>query len=219
MPAVVLLLRHAQSTWNVDGRWQGQADPPLSALGQAQALDAAVRLEASDSFGLVVSSDLVRARQTAELMADALGVEGSRAIEMGLREYDVGEWSGLTREEISTRWPGELLSFDRGELDAPPGGESRQSFDLRVSSAGERVAALATATGAERVLVVTHAGVVRSFARLAGLPEQRMGHLAGYWGVCDAIGLRPRDPVDLIGPATSDDGDGGDGGEIAQLSL
>ena len=59
----------------------------------------------------------------------------------------------------------------------------------------------------------------RCLARLAGLPEQRMGHLAGYWGVCDAIGLRPRDPVDLIGPATSDDGDGGDGGEIAQLSL
>ncbi len=216
MPVVVLVLRHAQSTWNVDGRWQGQADPPLSALGEAQALDAAVRLEASNSFGLVVSSDLVRARRTAEIMAQTLGLEGPPAADPGLREYDVGEWSGLTREEISDRWPAELASFDRGDLDAPPGGESRQTFDLRVSSAGGRVAALATAAGAERVLVVTHAGVVRSFARLAGRPEQRMGHLAGYWGVCDASGLRPREPVDLIGPDSADDGDGG---EIAQLSL
>jgi 2,3-bisphosphoglycerate-dependent phosphoglycerate mutase len=217
VPAVVLLLRHAQSTWNLEGRWQGQADPPLSAFGEGQALEAAGRLETGDSFGLFVSSDLARARQTAELMADALGAERPPAVEVGLREYDLGEWSGLTREEILTRWPAELQQFDRGELDAPPGGESRQAFDLRVAAAGNRVAELTGATKAERVLVVTHAGVVRSFARSAGLPERHMGHLSGYWATVGRTGgLRPRDPVELLAPVSREDEEGD---EIAQLSL
>src|SRR5213078_4235821 len=68
----LLLVRHGQSEWNADGRWQGQADPPLSALGEQQAVAATNRL---DGVHAVWASDLVRARRTAELMAGELGVD------------------------------------------------------------------------------------------------------------------------------------------------
>ncbi|MBA2326593.1 MAG: histidine phosphatase family protein, partial [Actinobacteria bacterium] len=73
MATRLFLVRHGESTWNADGRWQGQADPPLSALGEEQACDAAARL-AAGGFSRVVASDLQRARRTAEILAEALGL-------------------------------------------------------------------------------------------------------------------------------------------------
>ena len=70
----LLVVRHGQSTWNADGRWQGRADPPLTALGEAQAADAALHVGAIDE---VWSSDLERARRTAEIVAAALGLGAS----------------------------------------------------------------------------------------------------------------------------------------------
>jgi broad specificity phosphatase PhoE len=194
----VLILRHAQSTWNAEGRWQGQADPPLSARGECQARLAARRLTPEAPFDLVVSSDLNRAVQTAALMNSELGSGAPHEMESSLREYDVGAWSGHTRDEIDECWPGYLGRFSRGELDRPPGGESRADFDERVAEAGRRVAARARAIGSMRVLVVTHGGVVRSLARQAGQPETRTGHLAGYRGSIGAGGLFPCEPVDLL---------------------
>ena len=100
----VLLIRHGQSEWNADGRWQGQADPPLTDLGRHQALHAARNLGTVDA---IVASDLQRASETALIIADALGV-GPVVLEPGLRERDAGEWSGLTRAEIERDWPGYL---------------------------------------------------------------------------------------------------------------
>src|SRR5690606_40076504 len=100
----LLLCRHGQSTWNAAGRWQGQADPPLSDLGRLQAQHAAKAVGAVD---LIVASDLERARDTALIIAEAIGV-GPVVIEPDLRERDAGEWSGLTREEIEAEWPGYL---------------------------------------------------------------------------------------------------------------
>src|SRR5687767_12818211 len=97
----VLLVRHGQSTWNAEGRWQGWADPPLSELGATQALTAANHVEHVDA---VVSSDLVRARETAEIIAKALGIAEVEAFR-GLRERGAGDWTGLTRPEIEERWP------------------------------------------------------------------------------------------------------------------
>src|SRR5688572_19392365 len=91
-PRRLLLLRHGQSTWNADGRWQGQADPPLSPLGEEQARDAARRL-APGQFSRVLASDLRRARQTAEILADALRLPVE--VDPDLREIDVGDWQGL----------------------------------------------------------------------------------------------------------------------------
>jgi probable phosphoglycerate mutase len=197
MPDLVIL-RHAQSTWNAEGRWQGQADPPLTDVGECQARLAGRRLSSETPFDLVVSSDLGRAVQTAALMNTELGTGAPHEIETGLREYDVGAWSGHTREEIEAQWPGYLDRFGQGALDSPPGGESRADFDERVVEAGRWVAARARASDSRRVLVVTHGGVVRSLARRAGRPDARTGHLAGYRGFIDADGLFPAESVDLL---------------------
>jgi broad specificity phosphatase PhoE len=194
----LLILRHAQSTWNADGRWQGQADPPLTSLGQCQARQAARRLSGEQRFDLVVSSDLSRAVETAALINTELGSGARHEIESSLREYDVGAWSGHTREEIEAQWPGYLSRFSHGELDYPPGGESRARFDVRVAEAARWVAARAKANASKRVLVVTHGGVVQSLARRAGQPETRTGHLAGYRGSIETGGLFPTEPVDLL---------------------
>jgi probable phosphoglycerate mutase len=202
VPAVpgLLIVRHGQSIWNAEGRWQGQADPPLSAEGETQARTAAERL-ASDpgmSFDLVVSSDLGRALRTAELMVSALGVDTDLVVEPGLREYDVGDWSGCTRAEIEARWPGALGRWSQGTLTAPPGGEGRAALDARVVKAGRRVAAVAIERGAGRVLAVAHGGVIRALTRATGRPERPIGHLAGYTGTYDSGCLFPEQYVDLL---------------------
>lgn len=201
----LLIVRHAQSTWNAEGRWQGHADPPLSDLGERQAQQAAARVAKADAnaeadagaFDLIASSDLERARRTAELMAAVLGYDAPVTIDPGLREFDVGAWSGLTRGEIEARWPGVLARFDLTR-DAPPSGERPAKFDARVGAAAARIAKLATASGAKRVLVVSHGGVLRAVARMAGVATYRIGHLAGYEGTYDEGHLLPKDPVDLI---------------------
>src|SRR2546423_12200717 len=72
--ARLLVVRHGESTWNAQSRWQGQADPPLSALGERQAEEAAERLGQIASISAIWTSDLVRARRTAELIGTQLGV-------------------------------------------------------------------------------------------------------------------------------------------------
>jgi broad specificity phosphatase PhoE len=234
----LLLIRHAQSVWNAEGRWQGWADPPLSAAGERQTRLSAARLRAvlaadglasdglasdglaadglaSDgpvfegpvfegpafegpAFDVIVSSDLARARRTAQLMAEVLQVAGPHWIEPGLREYNVGEWSGRTLQQIESRWPGDTARFAADAHFAPPGGESRTHFDSRVAAAGRQVATQAAAAELGRMLVVAHGGVVRALARAAGQVEYRVGHLAGYRGWYVPAGLCPVHPVDLL---------------------
>src|SRR5260370_19441283 len=112
----LLLVRHGESTWNAEGRWQGHADPPLSAVGVAQARAAASGVS---RVAAVWSSDLVRARQTAELCAPAGVVV---AEDPRLRERDVGSWTGLTRAATDDRCPRWLAAGrrpDGWEDDAP----------------------------------------------------------------------------------------------------
>src|SRR5918996_2805211 len=111
----VLLVRHGQSEWNADGRWQGQADPPLSDHGRLQAREAARAVGAVDA---IWASDLQRAAETAAIIADGVGV-GPVTVDPDLRERDAGEFSGRTREEIEERFPGYLADGRR-----PPGWES-----------------------------------------------------------------------------------------------
>jgi len=126
----VLLVRHGQSTWNADGRWQGQADVPLSELGQEQARGAAVAVARLAPVRLV-TSDLARARQTAELVAPpGLHIE----IDGSWRERDAGEWTGLTRAEIDERFPGWLA-----ERRSPPGFEGDEPLLARALPALDRL--------------------------------------------------------------------------------
>lgn len=165
----LLLVRHGESTWNADGRWQGQADPPLSALGEQQAADAAAHVDAVDA---VWSSDLQRARRTAEIIAHERGVDVR--IDPRLRERDAGEWQGYTRAEIEERWPGALESGDR-----PSGYEADDALLARVLVAIDDIG---DAHDRGTVLVVVHGGVVRTLERHFG--EDRHGllpNLGGRW--------------------------------------
>ncbi len=202
MPAVpavpvtrLALVRHGQSTWNALGRWQGQADPPLSPLGEEQAAEAAEQLRDTGVTG-VVTSDLVRARRTGQIVADALGL-GPVAVCPDLGEYDVGDWSGLTKPEIEKRWPGQQAEWFGGRLPTTPGGEGRIPFDRRVMGAVLRLAA--EAAPGSVLVVVTHGGVIRAVERATGAAPVPIANLSGRWFTVDDGGLRAGEPLTLVG--------------------
>ncbi len=176
--ARLLLVRHAQSAWNAESRWQGWADPPLSDLGEAQAAALASALGSvpvPTEFQGVVSSDLERARRTAAVAAEnlALAVE----VEPGLRERDVGAWSGLTTPEIERRWPRQLAAWRSGRLATPPEGESDATMAIRVMDALHRL----LVRPEDSLLVVTHGGLIRLVERSLGLKPSSTPNLSGRW--------------------------------------
>lgn len=176
----VLVLRHGQSEWNALGRWQGQADPPLTAHGEQQARIAG-RLLASECppFDAVVTSDLDRARLTGETIAGIIGCPVHR-LDPRWRENHAGEWQGLTPDEIRQQWPGYLESNRR-----PPGFESAESTISRSLAALESIAADHPRAC---VLVISHGGVLRLLHDLLGGPDQRFPNLSGVWFERDAVG-------------------------------
>jgi broad specificity phosphatase PhoE len=174
--ARLLLLRHGQSEWNAAGRWQGAADPPLTPRGERQAHLAAHWLAHTGLTG-VVSSSQRRARQTAEIIARELRV-GPLEIETGLRERDVGEWTGLTTTELTDRFPGALDKWRAGQLDRPPGGESNDELTSRVMDA---IGRLAERPESEVLLVVTHGGVIHTVGAALGAAWHGNENLTGWW--------------------------------------
>ncbi|MDQ6727898.1 MAG: histidine phosphatase family protein [Actinomycetota bacterium] len=196
-PRHLLLLRHGQSVWNAEGRWQGQADPPLSALGERQAVEAAGRL-AGIRFTRVVASDLVRARRTAEIIAGELGL-GDVRLEAGLREIDVGDWTGLTRDEIHARWPGLLAAWSDGRAPSTPGGETRVHLAERAQTTLARLAA--AASPGDRLLVVAHGALIRTLDRALVSEPVAGPNLAGRWYDADDDGtLSAGELVVLVDP-------------------
>ena len=148
MASRLFLIRHGESEWNAEGRLQGQSDPALSEQGRAQA-----RAIAGVVAGLpparVVSSDLVRARETAALAGHA-----QAPIDPRWRERSLGEWETFLEREVAG--PEEMARFRAGDL-VPPGGEAWPDFQARVAGAAEE---LATAGG--DWVVFTHGGCVRA---------------------------------------------------------
>ena len=163
----LLVVRHGQSEWNALGRWQGHADPPLSQLGRRQSAAAADLLPTVDG---IVSSDLRRASETAEIIAARRGIEPV-IIDQRLRERDVGEWSGLTRAEIDRGWPGWV---DGARL--PSSFEDVSAVVERVSQA---FAAINSVNPGASILVVTHGGVIRALERSHGATEAAIANLGG----------------------------------------
>lgn len=166
--ARVLLVRHGQSTWNAEGRWQGRADPPLSEAGERQARAAAAAL---DAVVAVWSSDLARARRTAELLAP-VGV--AVHLDARLRERHVGSWTGLTRAEIEARQPGWL---DDGRR--PAGWEDDEAVRTRAWSALRSV--VATVRPGDAAVVVSHGGLIRSVVAPLGVSAWPVPNLGGVW--------------------------------------
>ena len=196
MTTRILLVRHGESEWNAVGRWQGQADPALSELGIRQAVAAAEAVGAVDA---IVSSDLSRAAETARIISELTGV-GPVLVEPGLRERNVGEWSGLTHDEIEARWPGAIGAWRRGELASPPGGETNDDIRERVEAA---LVGIATSFAGAEVLAVSHGGVMRLLERTHGIDDAPMfANLGGV--IVDVHGERidVGDRVLLLDPST-----------------
>ena len=169
----ILLARHGETDWNRAGRWQGQADPPLNELGRRQAGTLADQL-AEDGVAAIYSSDLRRARDTARIVADRLGLDVTE--DRALREIDVGSWSGLTREEVGERFPDGFARWLAGEIGHD--GETRDELAQRVVPAVESIA---HEHAGESVLVVTHGGVIRALRRhAAGDPGESLANGATF---------------------------------------
>jgi 2,3-bisphosphoglycerate-dependent phosphoglycerate mutase len=162
--ATLLLVRHGETDWNREHRFQGHADPPLNRTGREQARDLAEQL-AEVPLSAVFASPLRRALDTAEAVAAPHDVRVVQ--EPGLREVDLGSWTGLTRAQVEQRDPEgyrRWLDYGHGWAD----GESYEAL-------GERVVATLLAIAAGRdgatVAVVTHGGPIRaSLAAAAGVP-------------------------------------------------
>lgn len=151
----ILLARHGQSDWNHSQRWQGFADRPLTQVGRRQAVELAERLDGTE-LDAIYSSDLQRARETAEIVARTKGLTVETTPD--LREVDVGSWEGLSRAEAEERFPdgyGRWLQGGEGWDD----GETYEQMSERVLSAILRIAK-AHAPG--RVLTVAHGGSIRA---------------------------------------------------------
>jgi broad specificity phosphatase PhoE len=185
----LLVIRHGQSEWNALGRGHGWGDPPLSSLGEAQARAAVAGLAAQDLTPGVIASDLARAARTAELVAEPLRL-GPVQTTADLREHDVGEWDGMTWDEIEQDWPGAKAAWVAERIDTPPGGESRSAFHERVERA-VREAAMGRPGG--RYLIVAHGGVVRALERLAEIEPTPIEFLSGRWFSFDDGRLRAGD--------------------------
>jgi broad specificity phosphatase PhoE len=182
----LLLARHGESEWNAEGRWQGHADPPLSARGRRQAAMAVQCIGAVDA---IVSSTLQRALETAVIVSEGLGI-GPVVLEPELMERDAGEWEGLTRAEIELQWPGYLATHRR-----PPGYEHDEPLNRRVLAAIDQVC---KEVAGDDILVVTHGGVINALERMLGLEWQRVPNLGGRWFVWRDGELHLGDRIELI---------------------
>ena len=172
----ILLVRHGETDWNRENRFQGHADPPLNALGRSQARELAERL-AAQPLAAIFASPLRRACDTAEIVAARVGLP----VELveALREVDVGSWSGLTRDEVAERFPDGYRRW----LARAHGWENGESYE----ELGERVVAalleLAGRHHGELILVVTHGGPIRAaHAHATGLSY---GEARGHTTIVD----------------------------------
>ena len=176
MPARTLVLwRHGRTSSNAEHRFQGQLDVGLDDVGRRQVAASAAQLALLRPTA-VVSSDLVRAADTARALLERTGLP--LVLDADLREVHVGEWQGLLGAEVAARWPDELAAW-RGSRDVrPPGGERRSEAAARTTAAVERHAALVD----DGTLVVTGHGAALKAAmlRLLDLPPEASGAFASF---------------------------------------
>ena len=191
----VLILRHGESEWNVERRWQGWIDIGLTATGEEQAARRARQL-AHDSFRprVIYASDLKRAARTAAIIGGHLDVPV--LTDAGFRERHGGDWQGCTPDEIDAGWPGMREKWRHGELNAPPGGEEDGTVLARFDSA--LMHALAH-VGTGMLGIVTHHGILRLVATRAGVDVHTIiPNLGGFWFEVRDGALCAPVPVDTL---------------------
>lgn len=169
----IVLVRHGETVGESSIRYYGATDVLLSDLGRSQAREAATLLDGRE-FGLVVASPLLRAHESAQIVAPSAEIR----VDERLREIDFGLWEGLTAAEIEVRDP-ELFRAWRAQEPGfeYPRGEPRERFRARIASSAKAI----VESGERAVLVVVHKGVIRQLVReLAGAElEEGLPELGG----------------------------------------
>lgn len=171
----LLLLRHGQTSWNAIQRGQGHADIELDETGHGQAAAAAPHVAAYQPT-LLWSSDLARGRQTAAYVAKETGLDP--VYDERLREYDLGQRTGLTIAEFAKRFPEEYAVFATGGWEAVPGGETVEAGRARMLPV--LTAAVAALGPGETGVVVGHGGTLKAgLVALLGWPLEHSRQLRG----------------------------------------
>lgn len=156
-PTVFDVLRHARTEWNDDHRIQGQTDIPLSLEGREQTKRWIKHLSLF-TYHRVISSNLTRAKETADILNRS--IIAPQEIDERFREQNWGEWEGVRVKDLDRRFPEALQEqIARGWEFRPPGGESRNQVLARALSA---LSDTARKYPGERILVVSHGGVIKS---------------------------------------------------------
>lgn len=186
--ARVVLIRHGETDWSRDGRWQGWTDTPLNARGLEQACELVEPLARQRPTHLVVT-DLVRTQQTMQPLADHLGL--TPVIEPDLKEIDVGAWAGLSHDEAAARFPEGVARHDAGGT----GWEDGETYG-DVAIRGER-ALLRHTDGlpdSALLVVVAHGGVIgATVGRVLGLSPEAQRRQLGRPSHGHAVYLRRTD--------------------------
>ena len=177
----LVMLRHGQTEYNAGSRMQGQLDTELSDLGREQAVAAAGVLAKRQPL-LIVSSDLVRALDTAVALGDRSGQPVS--IDARLRETHLGDWQGMTHHEVDAAAPGARLAWRDDARWAPHGGESRVDVANRSIPLVRELVAQQPEWGADDpdrpVVLVAHGGLIAALTgALLGLPVDNWPILGG----------------------------------------
>lgn len=179
----ILVIRHGETDWNAQGRLQGTLDTPLNNQGIKQARAAAQTLK-EHGISVIYASPLLRARITAEIISEAIGVP--IVFREQLREKDFGAMQGLRLDEIDALY-GDQVWAQKSLLDAaPPGGESNRDVILRLEPVIEEIKGLG-----QRVLVVTHGAVARLLYRILTEPEEE-AFLRFRLHNCEVLEFKPR---------------------------
>ena len=156
MRTILVLARHGETDWNRDRRVQGHSDVPLNDIGRAQAKELAKQIE-NERFAAVYASDLVRAKETAEIATAGTGLPVRELVD--LRERHFGTWEGLTDGVIHSRFP-QSRTGPWGD------GETIEEMSARVVAA---LRVIAAEHRGENVLVTTHGGPIRAALRASGV--------------------------------------------------
>ena len=156
-PRRLVLLRHGRTAWNAVVRAQGHADVELDDLGHEQAALVAPWLAATFTPSVLWSSDLARARQTAAYVEKETGLDARE--DPRLREYSVGERTGMTLREFAERWPEQHAAWREGRHDAVPGAEGRADVAARIVPACREL--LTYAAPGETAVAVTHGAALK----------------------------------------------------------
>jgi broad specificity phosphatase PhoE len=155
----LFLARHGETSWNLARRWQGHTDIELSDQGRQQARQLATRVRDLE-IGQVRASDLRRARETAEIVASALGL-APVVIDPRLRERSFGVFEGLTAEECADRYPEVWTRYQTDRRCVPPGGEAQENVVARLAEAVQEALSAPLPHG-QSVLLVGHGGSMRA---------------------------------------------------------